>query len=80
MNSPLQGEDKMSLIDIFAEIPDQNLEGIALLLEKDSSWIEKANENKKKKQEAFKTGNLVLWKQILSEERELLGTLTHDAD
>jgi hypothetical protein len=78
--SSLAQEDKNAFIDIFAEIEDQNLDNVAKLLEKDVAWVEKINDNRKKKKEAFATGNKDLWNQVLEEEKQYMEDMTYDLD
>jgi hypothetical protein len=79
-NSALSTDDKQKLIDVFADMPDEALLDTAKLLEKDSTWIEKISENRKKKEEALTTGNMDLWNEIIQEEKQYLTDLTYDLD
>jgi hypothetical protein len=80
MNSSIVNDDKMTLVDVFAEIPDELLAHVAELFEKDQTWVEKVNENKKKKEQALATGNKALWSEIMEEEKQYLNKLTYDLD
>ncbi len=78
--SSLESAEKMILLDIFAEIEDGKLATIATLFEKKGNWIERFNDNRKKKIEAFKTFNNALWQEIMEEEKQFLKDSKFDLD
>jgi hypothetical protein len=78
--SPVADADKKVMADIFAEIADENLSDIAALFEKDGSWVEKFNDNRKMKQKAATSGDSSLWKEILEQEKKYLNDLTYGLD
>lgn len=80
MASPLQGDEKMKLIDIFAELSSDHLESISKFIEKDPAVIVKMGANLKRKAEAFATGNRELLSQIIADEKKYIEDLTFDLD
>ncbi len=78
--SSLSAEDKKILTDNFASISDDHLLEIADLFEAKPTWVSTYNDSRKKKLEAFKTGNESLLDEILEEEKKLVKKLMFDAD
>lgn len=78
--SAIDSKDKMALGEAFAEVPDHYLESVAKLIQKDPSWVEKLNDNRKKKNEAMSAQNEALWNDILTEEKKYIEDLTYDLD
>jgi hypothetical protein len=78
--SSVSAEDKKSMIDVFAEVADENLGDIANLFEKDISWVAKFDENRKMKHKAATTNDSSLWKEILEQEKKYLADLTYGLD
>jgi uncharacterized pyridoxamine 5'-phosphate oxidase family protein len=73
-------EDKQVMIDIFAEVTDENLEEIAELFMKKPEWVSIFNENRKKKMEAYKTGDESLWTELIEQEKKYVQDLTFGLD
>ncbi|MCC2630224.1 MAG: hypothetical protein K0S38_33 [Candidatus Paceibacter sp.] len=78
--STLPPEDKTSLINMFADIADENLIDIANLLNKDPQWIEKFNENRKMKIKAATSNDPSVWQELLEQEKKYLNDLTYGLD
>jgi hypothetical protein len=78
--SGLSHDDKKAVIDTFADVDDANLGDIAKLFEKDSSWVEKCNDNRMMKHKAVTSGDPDLWKEILEQEKKYLEDLTFGLD
>lgn len=72
--------DKQTMIDVFAEVADENLADIANLFEKDPSWVMKFNDNRKAKQKAAASNDPSLWQEILDQEKKYLQDLTYNLD
>jgi hypothetical protein len=78
--SSLASQHKNELIDIFAEIDDNNLSDIANLFEKEKSWVEKFNDNRQAKLAAARKNDPSLWNEILEQEKKYLNDLTYGLD
>ncbi len=78
--SSLESADKMSMVQVYATIPDAKLQGIADLFEKKKNWVEISNDNRKKKIEALKTFDKTAWQAIVDEEKKYLEDLSFDRD
>jgi len=72
--------DKDIMINVFAEVADENLADIANLFEKDPSWVMKFNDNRKAKQKAAASNDASLWQEILDQEKKYLQDLTFGLD
>ncbi len=79
-NSTLDSEDQLALTDTFAVISDEHLSEIAELFEAKPEWISFYNENRKKKMNAFHSGDEGQWNEILEEEKKMLNKLVFDSD
>ena len=78
--SSVSDADKKSMVDVFAEVDDANLSDIAKLFEKDASWVEKFDQNRKAKMKAATSSDQSLWKEILEQEKKYLADLTYGLD
>jgi hypothetical protein len=78
--STIADTEKKIMIDIFAEVADENLGDIAGLFEKDVKWVDRVNESRKKKIKAAATGDESLWNEILEQEKKYLADLTYGLD
>ncbi|MBA3551022.1 hypothetical protein H0W32_02340, partial [Patescibacteria group bacterium] len=79
-NSSFDSEDQLALIETFAVISDEHLIEIADLFEAKPEWIGFYNENRKKKMNAYQSGDEGEWNQILGEEKRMLNKLVFDSD
>ena len=80
VTSTIPDTDKEFIINLFAEVSDENLPEIAALFENKPEWVAIFNDNRKKKLQAAQTGNDAAWQKILEEEKIILNKLAYDAD
>ncbi|MES2436881.1 MAG: hypothetical protein V4519_02625 [Patescibacteria group bacterium] len=79
-SSTISDTDKKYITDLFAEVADQNLAEIAELFESKPKWVAMFNDNRKKKQEAYASGDASAWQSILEEEKKMMDDLLYDRD
>jgi hypothetical protein len=78
--STIPDTDKAIIIDTFATVSDDSLEEIASLFTKKPEWVSIFNENRKKKQAAYASGDPSAWNEILEEEKKYMNDLMYDLD
>jgi hypothetical protein len=77
--SSVADSDKKVMLEVFAKVDEASLCDIAELFQKDKSWVDKFNENRKMKHKAA-TEDSSLWKEILEKEKKYLSDLTYGLD
>ncbi len=73
-------DDKQTMIDMFIDVNDEELDAIADLFDKKPEWVTVFNENRKKKQQAVASGDEKMWMEILEEEKKYMQDLMFDSD
>jgi hypothetical protein len=78
--SSIEQNDKQVILDLFADVADENLVEIADLFDEKPEWVGIFNENRKQKQQAFTSGDSAQLSTILEQEKKYLNDLTYGLD